>query len=540
MPPTKTRRTARPGRGNNATHVAATPALRQAVLYARVSSREQEREGFSIPAQQTILKKYASDNGFAVIEEFIDVETAKKSGRAAFTRMMALLKKRAAKPPVVLVEKTDRLYRNLKDWVALDELKVDVHFVKEGIVLSDESRSSEKFIHGIKVLMAKNYVDNLSEEVRKGMVQKCEEGGYPGWAPLGYLNRRENGRAFLVIDPDRAMLVRNLFELYDRGKHSIQSLATYADQNGLRGMRGGAVSTSVIHNILRNPLYAGRFWWGGAEYVSSEPRLIPWDLFQRVQDRLDGHPYTRARQLEFAFSGLVTCGHCGAAITAEIRKEKYIYYHCTKRCRRESFIPEARLSQMFAAHVRRLQLPEDVREAFIASLRSSRRDIEQDARERVVGAQTRLERLGKLINAAYEDKLEGRIDDDFFQAKRAEWERQRAEAADEIQRLTAVSAKTLDTAIEVFKLANRAYDLMISREPLEQRRLLDVLLSNSTLAEGVLTVKWRKPFDILAESPQTPEDENGDSGDQNRRHSEWSGRRDSNPRFRRQVSKVKA
>jgi hypothetical protein len=303
-----------------------------------------------------------------------------------------------------------------------------------------------------------------------------------------YLNRRENGRAFLEIDAERALLVRNLFELYDRGEHSIEALSVYAQESGLRGNRGGRLSTSVIHSILRNPIYAGRFWWGRQEYASSEPRIIPWELFQRVQDRLDGHPYTRARKLEFAFSGLVTCAWCGAAITAEVRKEKYVYYHCARRCRRESFIPEARLSEMFAAHVRRLQLPEDVREAFIASLRSSRREIETDARERLVAAQGRLERLGNLINAAYEDKLEGRIDDAFFQAKRAEWERQRAEAAEEIQRLTTMSAKTLDTAIEVFKLANRAYDQMISREPREQRRLLDVLLSNSSLAEGLLSV----------------------------------------------------
>src|SRR4051794_26079475 len=67
---------------------------------------------------------------------------------------------------VMLVEKTDRLYRNLKDWVTLDELDVEVHFPKEGVVLSRESRSSEKFMHGIKVLMAKNYIDNLSEETR--------------------------------------------------------------------------------------------------------------------------------------------------------------------------------------------------------------------------------------------------------------------------------------------------------------------------------------------------------------------------------------
>jgi site-specific DNA recombinase len=86
----------------------------------------------------------------------------------------------------MLVEKTDRLYRNLKDWMTVDELDVEMHFPKEGVVLSRESRSSEKFMHGIKVLMAKNYIDNLSEEARKGMQEKAEQGIWPTKCPLGY------------------------------------------------------------------------------------------------------------------------------------------------------------------------------------------------------------------------------------------------------------------------------------------------------------------------------------------------------------------
>ncbi len=530
MPPSKTRRSARPGRGNHAKE-AEVPTGKQAVLYARVSSREQEREGFSIPAQQACLKKYANDNGFAIVQEFIDVETAKKTGRTAFTQLLALLKKKGAKAPVVLVEKTDRLYRNLKDWVALDEMRVDVHFVKEGIVVSEESRSSEKFIHGIKVLMAKNYVDNLSEEVKKGMHQKCEEGHYPGMAPIGYLNVREGGRSLLAVDPERGLLVRNLFDLYDRGEHSIDDLAEYAQQSGLRGKKGGLLGAAVIHNALRNPLYAGQFHWGGKSYVGNDPALITWTLFERVQARLDGHPYTRGRSHDFAFSGLVTCGHCGGAITAEIKKEKYVYYHCSTRCQREAFVSEAKLAAMFAAAVRPLKLPEDVREAFLASLKDSRRDIEVDVRARTVAAQARLERVTRLINAAYEDKLEGRIDDAFFNSKRSEWEGQRAEAAEEIQRLTRVSAKSLDTAIYVFELANRAYDLLISREPRDQRRLLEILLSNSVLAEGKLTVTFASPFDQLTEPTTGPETENGDPGSPDRRHSVWSGQPDSNRRL---------
>src|SRR6266446_6365586 len=153
---------------------AADPATKQAVIYARVSSKEQEKEGFSIPAQLKLLREYATTQRFTVAQEYVDVETAKQTGRAAFGEMVAYLK---SHPPVrvLLVEKTDRLYRNLKDWVTVDELDVEIHFPKEGVVLSRESRSSEKFMHGIKVLMAKNYIDNLSEEARKGMQEKAEQ-----------------------------------------------------------------------------------------------------------------------------------------------------------------------------------------------------------------------------------------------------------------------------------------------------------------------------------------------------------------------------
>src|SRR6516225_3011629 len=97
-----------------------------AVLYARVSSKDQEREGFSIPAQLDLLRSYAAGRQFKIAKEFVDVETAKQAGRAAFSRMVAFAKKHSGRL-LVLVEKTDRLYRNLRDWVTIDELNVEIH-----------------------------------------------------------------------------------------------------------------------------------------------------------------------------------------------------------------------------------------------------------------------------------------------------------------------------------------------------------------------------------------------------------------------------
>ncbi len=195
----------------------AVPARKQAIIYARVSSKEQEKEGFSIPAQLKLLKEYAAANGLAVAQEYVDVETAKQTGRVAFGEMVDYLK---AHPSVrvMLVEKTYRLYRNLKDWVTVDELDVEMHFPKEGVVLSRESRSSEKFMHGIKVLMAKNYIDNLSEETRKGMTEKAAQGFWPSNAPLGYRNvTRDDGRKIIVPDEEIAPIIRKMFEWYARG-----------------------------------------------------------------------------------------------------------------------------------------------------------------------------------------------------------------------------------------------------------------------------------------------------------------------------------
>src|SRR5262245_41129422 len=124
-------------------------AKRHAVVYARVSSKDQEKEGFSIPAQQKLLRQYAQSQHFTITREFVDVETAKRAGRTDFGQMLVYLRQHRETCRVLLVEKTDRLYRNIKDWVTLEEFNLDIHFVKENVVLSSDSRSSEKFMHGI-------------------------------------------------------------------------------------------------------------------------------------------------------------------------------------------------------------------------------------------------------------------------------------------------------------------------------------------------------------------------------------------------------
>jgi len=105
-------------------------------------------------------------------------------------------------------------------WVLVDELGVDIHFVNQNVIVGPQSRSADKFLHGIKVLMAKNYVDNLGEEVRTGMIEKARQGHWPSFAPIGYVNSPVTRR--IEPDPERAPIIA--IELHVRPPNSLSHL----------------------------------------------------------------------------------------------------------------------------------------------------------------------------------------------------------------------------------------------------------------------------------------------------------------------------
>src|SRR5260370_15064260 len=236
------------------------------VLYARVSSKDQEKEGYSIPAQQRSLREYALEREMIVAEEFVDVETAKQSGRTAFTAMLEYLKKHHATCRTILVEKPDRLYRKLKDWTTLDDFGGTVHLVKEGRVIGPDSRSSDHLVHGINVLMARNYILNLGEETRKGMLEKARSGIYPSFAPIGYRNAEgPNGKRIIVPDACNAGVVSELFSRFATGKYSLDAIIGELRAEGVT-LRGRRLQKSTLHQILRKRLYMGEFDFDGVTY----------------------------------------------------------------------------------------------------------------------------------------------------------------------------------------------------------------------------------------------------------------------------------
>ena len=169
--------------------------------------------------------------------------------------MLAYLQKHPA-CRVILVEKTDRLYRNLKDYATLDvkDWGLTIHLVKEGEILSPDSKSSQQFVHGIKVLMARNYSLNLGEETIKGMTEKARAGIYPSCAPVGYRNvDGANGKRTIAPDPDTVLIITDIFERFATGNWSVKSLVKQMNSEGIQ-LRARRLQSSVVHQILKRRL----------------------------------------------------------------------------------------------------------------------------------------------------------------------------------------------------------------------------------------------------------------------------------------------
>lgn len=514
------------------------PTVRKCVIYARVSSQEQRTEGFSIEAQLELLRTYATREKLEVVEEFVDVETAKKAGRTEFTNLLQTVKKQ--KIDVVLCEKTDRLYRNISDWVTIDKLALEIHLVKENVVLTEDSRSHDKFIHGIKVLMAKNYIDNLAEETAKGMRQKARQGWWPHAAPLGYLNQRgPDGKNIIVVDPERGPMVAQMFELYAGGEVSLLELKRRFQTLGLRTKKGNIVSKSTVHYILQNPIYMGQFCWKGDWHKGKHQPIIPGTLWDQVQDLLDERSKSArsgAARL-FTFSGVILCGVCAEegvrrVLTGEEKKKQYVYYSCA-RCRdldRPKYHSERKLERRVLTELRKLHIPQEVMRLVADALRGSVVDAGANSDRERDSAHQQAQELRRKIRTAFDDRLAGRLPVAVYTDLVEGWQIEVEQLENRMAACSKADATLMDLGITLLELATTAADTWKSLSDRERREMLVAATHNSLSWPDRLEIRWRKPFVYLAESASDTDAEKAASLAENGLSGKWLPLLDSNQR----------
>ena len=483
--------------------------MRKAVLYARVSSKDQEKEGYSIPAQLKLLREYALKHGFTIVKEFIDVERAKATGRKQFGEMLRFLNGNPG-CRTVIVEKTDRLYRNFRDFVTLEDLNVEVHLPKEGQVISKDSKSQAKLLHGIQLVIARNFIENLREEVRKGMREKAEQGIYPSHAPFGYRNNKL--QRTIEVDPEKAPILKRMFELYATGQYSLARLGKLVSEEfGIRHPK------SYLERILKNPFYIGLFVWEGKTYKGTHTPLVGNELFERVQAGFRGHHKPKYRKHEFAYSGLLRCAYDDCMVTAELKKGKYAYYHCTGyrgKCELPYF-REEELGERLGEVLKKIHIPDQVLGPLQKAIVEDRGRSEEHRGHEAERLRQRLAAIRRRIDQAYLDKLDGKISEDFWLRKMEEWQGEEQQILIAIQGLDEIKPDRVLDSVRILELANKAYSLYVRQDSTERAKLLRIVLSNCRLDATSVYPTYRKPFDLICGAAKT---------------AEWYARGDSNTR----------
>src|SRR3989338_3864078 len=190
-------------------------------LYARKSTDEPDRQILSIEAQITELREFGEREHLEIVQEFIESQTAKEPGRPIFNNMLSLIEK--GKASGILAWHPDRLARNsvdggriiyLIDTTKIRELKFPTFWF--------DATPQGKFMLNIAFGQSKYYVDNLSENVKRGLRQKVRRGEQSGQAPTGYLNNLVDHKIY--PDLERFRLVKKMLEMYATGKYTLRDL----------------------------------------------------------------------------------------------------------------------------------------------------------------------------------------------------------------------------------------------------------------------------------------------------------------------------
>lgn len=320
---------------------------RKAVLFARVSTARQGKEGLSLSEiQLPRMREYAKEHNLEIVREYQVSETGGRyKKRKKFDEMIEYVKENDFITDIIAF-RVDRLTRNYHDSVVIDELRSDhhkrIHFVDDNFILCEDSNRNVLFDWDAKVLFARHYLEGVKEDGANSKNTKLERGELPWPAPYGYKNQKHvpPEQRVVPIEPE-AGIVKEIFEEFSTDTYSCRSLA--AEMNMRYGGMGQEFSHKKIWNILREPFYMGKMYDKNTDtlYPHIHQTLITPETFAKCGEILDDDRETHCRsysnKIPAVYRGFIKCNECGCEVIPDFKNKvqkngnshRYNYYHCS-------------------------------------------------------------------------------------------------------------------------------------------------------------------------------------------------------------------
>lgn len=492
--------------------------MKRYAALARVSSREQEREGFSLDVQEDALRKYAANvaGGGTIVKLFRIAETASKTQcRKTFRELLDFARANASTLDSLLFYKVDRAARNLFDYVKIEELERDCGVTSIFVSQPTENTPAGRMMRRTLANMATFYTEQQAKDVTEGIERRAMEGWFVGLPPYGYATRRVAGRSIVVVDQAAAAVVRRIYQLYAYEPLTLETLRHRLHTEGVeyrsrrRDAAGGKFSKSQLHAILTDRAYIGELCYKGQWRPGNHDPLIDRAVWERAQSLLRGCVY-HAHTHVYA-GGFMTCGHCSRAVTGETRTKRltrggtqdYTYYRCSgimaeghPRVR----LTEADVDRQVMAAFERAKINDPEKRKWFADV--IRWQVEADGAEDVA-QRTELQRQHTLLTQQQRRvltlRMDGEIDADTFAAKQTELRDRVASIKLQLDSLDRINDELVELAAAAFGLSQDLSSQWLTSDYAAKRRILEIVCSDCRLDGVSLCLTMRKPFAVLAE-----------------------------------------
>jgi site-specific DNA recombinase len=400
------------------------------ILYARKSTDTEDKQVLSIDAQLAELRKFARDNHLTVIDELIEKRTAKMPGRPIFNSMIKRIEDGEANG--ILAWHPDRLARNSIDGGQIIYLldQTSLNYLRFPI-FQFENTSQGKFMLSIMFGQSKYYVDNLSENAKRGLRAKVRNGDFPSQAPFGYLN--DTRIKTIVIDKRHSTLVKQMFELYARGDKTMADIADFLKENGAITSGGKLFKDDKVKSILQNPFYYGHFRYNGELHEGRHTPIVTKSLWDKVQAVIDqrGHTKPQIKQ-PIPFLGVIHCDYCGMSITAETKTKtqrngnihSWTYYRCSRKNKAvtcvEPAVREKDLLPQISALLGEYTMSDEVYSFMTNKIAEDEQTENADNMSAIVNLKERIASLNSKQKILLDGYLDQDIDRQTFLAKKSE------------------------------------------------------------------------------------------------------------------------
>ena len=487
-----------------------------AVIFARVSTAEQT-DGFSLDAQLETMRKYCASKGLNIIKEYNISESSTVGKRSQFYEMIEYVKKQPS-TTAIIVASIDRLQRGFKESSTLTELveqnKITLHFLRENTIITKDSNSTELLSWDMGALFAKAYVSCLRENVKRSVIKKLEAGEAISSVPLGYKYVRDNtGKSYVVIDEERAPLVRKMFEEYATGIYSLEQAAQKSIDLGLTNIRSNKpLSKQQFQKMVKNPFYYGYQYHTRTNklYKHNYPAIISKELFEKCNQIRSGKKPSIGHQKkkEFIFSGLVRCKHCGCLYTPELKTkpngQQYIYlrpFSKVKNCICQHTNEKYVLDEVYK-QLKSISFDADIKKELSTELKKAYKKKEHSKYAQLSECKLKLEKVITQSDKLLELLLDGTISKEVYESK---YQMLKDEQINLEQQITLMSTNTdekeLDKAIDtVLDFANNIQTLFESSSFYEKRLILKNVFSNFLLDGRNPQISLKKEYALLSKT----------------------------------------